>query len=82
MYQDGTEETGPLRSFEPPHDGVGEWNPSAIKPPDGKIVDPEEPIKKPPIVPPGESLAAPPLQVIPPEHESEDSEDGRVEDDP
>ncbi|KAI6700053.1 hypothetical protein NL676_014377 [Syzygium grande] len=76
MYRDSIEETGPLRSFEPPHDGVGEWGPSAIKILNGKIVDPEELIKEPPIVPPGELLAVPPLQVIPLEHKSKDSEDG------
>ncbi|XP_056175565.1 berberine bridge enzyme-like 26 [Syzygium oleosum] len=55
-----------------------------------RVVDPKEPVKEPPMVPPVEPQAVHPLQAIPPYrgpcippgHELEDSGEGRVEDDP
>ncbi|XP_056160854.1 uncharacterized protein LOC130135473 [Syzygium oleosum] len=34
---DGLDEFGPVRGFDVPFDGVGDWDPSAIPPPDGEL---------------------------------------------
>ncbi|KAI6681798.1 hypothetical protein NL676_035679 [Syzygium grande] len=65
-YRDGLEETGSLRSFDIPFYNVSEWDPSAIVPPNGEIVDPEEPDEKSFTVPLVEPQAVQPLQAVPP----------------
>ncbi|XP_056162435.1 uncharacterized protein LOC130136254 [Syzygium oleosum] len=37
MFKDGIDEFGPVRGFNVPFDGVGDWDPSAIPPPDGEM---------------------------------------------
>ncbi|XP_030473991.2 protein Ycf2-like [Syzygium oleosum] len=36
-FREGLDEFGPVRGFDVPFDGVGDWDPSAIPPPDGQM---------------------------------------------
>ena len=41
MFRDGEDEFGPIRGFDVPFDGVGDWNPAAVPPPDGELTSTE-----------------------------------------
>ncbi|XP_056176143.1 uncharacterized protein LOC130140539 [Syzygium oleosum] len=69
-FRAGFNEFEPVRSFDVPHDGVGDWDPSAVPPPDGELTSAETgPVKSGPAPAPAPVPAPAPMDPEPMEVE-------------
>ncbi|XP_030456595.1 uncharacterized protein LOC115677555 [Syzygium oleosum] len=67
-FKDELDEFGPVRSFDAPFDGVGDWDPSAVPPPDGELTSTETrpvSVPTPAPIPPPEPMGPEPVEVEP-----------------